>query len=165
MMVPENAMDTTDSKRQNTLKKWLYVVAMAVVAIVAFVAYSQKERSQDANVVSIQCKPEFHIEDGLKMGLVEINISTSWSILAGKHPKVTFHGFAKSEKEKVKYAQFVFHTQKHPEMSIVDATKRKGSDFFVKIRDFEHGDNGECYFVVATAKQKYVSEPVPFNIP
>ena len=54
---------------------------------------------------------------------------------------------------------------KHPQRYIVDATRHKGDDFSVKIRDLEPGDIGVCHFVVTTRHNKHVSQPVTFRIP
>jgi len=147
------------------IRWWNIGIPALLVLLIGIGWYYHRSKTPPMPVVRILYTPKVLSAEGLTIGISEIIIDPNWSPLSGSHPTVTFHGTAHSETEKFKYAQFAYNTQKHPQRYIVDATRRKGDDFFVKIRDLEPGDVGVCHFVVATRHNKYVSQPVTFRIP
>ncbi|MCR4737969.1 MAG: immunoglobulin domain-containing protein [Bacteroidales bacterium] len=144
---------------------WNIGGTLLVVILIGIGWYYHQSKAPSLPVVHIRCSPEMLSAEGLTLGISEIIIDPNRSFLSGNHPTVTFHGTAHSDKEKIKYAQFAYNTQKHPQRYIVDATRHKGDDFSVKIRDLEPGDIGVCHFVVTTRHNKHVSQPVTFRIP
>lgn len=144
---------------------WNIGGTILVVILIGIGWYYHQSKTPAKPVVSLICTPDTLSEEGLILGFSEIVIDPNRSLLSGYHSTITFHGTAHSDKEKIKYAQFAYNTQKHPQRYVVDATRRKGDDFSVKIRDLEPGDIGVCHFVATTRHGKYVSQPVKFRVP
>ena len=166
-MPPEITPDYNHSKSLSFKGLWLYVVLFVVIATSIFLVVEKRKsfEVETNKVICIKQQPEKIDGKDITFGLVEITVDPAWTMLSGSHPTVTFHGYAESVNEKIKYAQFAYHTQQHPEMYIVDATKRKGNHFHVKIRDLKPEDTGICYFIIVTNKSKYASKPLSFKIP
>ncbi len=159
------AISETEPKNRRTLWRFFRILLIALLCLGAGWHFYHQSKTPPKPVVRIIFAPDTLAEDGLILGFNEIIIYPNRSFLSGSHPTVTFHGTAHSDKEKIKYAQFAYSTKKHPQRHVVDATRREGDDFFVKIRDLEPGDVGVCHFVATTRRGKHVSQPVTFRIP
>ena len=155
----------TEPKSRRSLWRIIQILLLVFLCVGAGWYFYHQSKTPSKPVVRIICTPDTLSEEGLILGFSEIIIDPNRSLLSGNHPTVTFRGTAHSDKEKIKYAQFAYNTQKHPQRYVVDATRRKGDDFSVKIRDLEPGDIGMCHFVATTRHNKHVSKPVTFRVP
>ena len=155
----------TEPESRRTIWRFIRILLLALLCLGAGWYIYHQSKTPPKPIMRIICTPDTLSEEGLILGFNEITIDPNRSLLSGSHPTVTFHGTAHSDKEKIKYAQFAYNTQKHPQRYVVDATHRKGDDFSVKIRDLEAGDIGVCHVVATTRHNKHVSQPITFRIP
>ena len=139
-------------KPQSTGYLWIAVVIAVLVAAGLFYMTHTERRTRE--VAERTQTPVQMSEDGsplIRFSPADIQVDTSWSLLSGRHPTVTFSCRLTPEAPRAEVVVLCYRTPGTPDWYTVTAHARRDRTWDITLRDLSRNMPYECFFVARTA--------------
>ena len=154
--------DTETSESAGFL--WIAVAIILFVAAGLFIMTRTERHTREAAERSQT--PVQQREDGsplIRFSPTDIQVDTGWSLLAGRHPTVTFTCQLAPDAPKAEAVILCYHTLGTPDWYTVTAHARRDRIWRITLRDLYRNMPYECFFIFRTADTVVRSGCVRFH--
>ncbi|MCR4964652.1 MAG: hypothetical protein K6A41_03240 [Bacteroidales bacterium] len=158
--VPREPKANGSSRRPTSIWRWIILVACILLLVVGILHVTQQRKETYEYHFTVQ-KDTANLAE---VGIEEINITHRWTPMGGLYPKITIRGLAKVDGTDIRYAQFVYKTDKEREWNVADANRHNGDHYTLILRDIPEGRILACMLIAVTKDgRKITSEPYAFH--
>ena len=153
-------------KRESNAGLWIIgiIICAAIAGGIVLDKHIKKQQQVESQKPSAAAPPTINMEGAPKIHILPINIETKWSLLAGKHPTVTFSGQAQPQKESIERCFFAYRAKNADHWDAVDAARKGKINYSAKLRDLEKNVNYEYCLVAVTKQGNFASTVQEFTI-
>lgn len=154
------------NKRESTVGIWLIglIICAAIAGGILLDKNVRKNQQIDSERPSAVAPPTINMEGAPKIKILPIKIETKWSLLAGRHPTVTFSGQAQPQKERIERCFFAYRSRNAEHWEAIDATRKEKINYTAKLRDLEKNVHYEYCLVAVTKSGNFASAVQEFKI-